>query len=158
MKTKILIMGIAIFLTLFEANDQIAFSAVNSKSRKELFSLYSDSSKVNSSLIRAICKKENPRQNPNLINKNKNGSADYGLCQVNSKSAKKICNISNPQELLDEETNIWCAVKIFKSKLGFKDSKKHEDNIIRRYNGYDNSVSNKTYTRDVITILAGLTE
>lgn len=158
MKSKILVMGIAIFLTLFQVNDQIAFSAVNSKSRKELFKLYADSSKVNNSLVRAICKKENPKQNPNLINKNKNGTSDYGLCQVNSKSAKEICNINNPQELLDEETNIWCAVKIFKSKLGFKNSKKHNDNIIRRYNGYDSSVSNKTYTRDVITILAELTE
>lgn len=158
MKTKIVVFAVLTLAITLTVNEQKAESSINIKSSKELFSLYGDMFKINKTLMKAICKKENPKGDPRLINKNKNGSSDYGLCQVNDRSAKEICKINNPQELLDEETNIYCAYKIFKSKFVYKNSKKIDDNIIRRYNGYDKSESNKNYTKDVVNLMVTMLE
>ena len=128
--------------------------------RNDHFAKYAKDYKINKTYLKAICKYENPRQDPKLVSKpNKNGSRDYGLCQVNERTAKEICEINDPKELLNEETNIWCATRIAREKINqFKLSKLKDDNVVRRYNGYAQTASNQYYTRDVLNIWTTIVE
>jgi hypothetical protein len=62
-------------------------------------------------LARAICKAENGTQEPGRVSKpNRNGTRDYGLCQINSIHADKVGG--NLEALKDPETNIRVAKQI----------------------------------------------
>lgn len=152
---KVALSSVLSLFTLMAFDNKLEFRIINTninkahvKTRDELYSLYAESNKVNAGLIKAICKHENPKGDANAISpKNKNGSKDYGLCQVNDRSAKELCGISDVKTLLDEETNIYCASKILASKI-----KSFGGGIesIRRFNGKNNSASNINYAENVI--------
>lgn len=66
-------------------------------------------------IIRAICKAENGRQDPKIISKiNRNGTYDYGLCQINSIHLDHVGGDFN--KLLDSDTNIRVAHEVYMSQ------------------------------------------
>ena len=68
-------------------------------------------------IMRAICKAENTSQDPTKISKqNRDGTRDFGLCQVNSIHKDKVGNLN---KLLDPETNIRVSKEI-KDLQGFR--------------------------------------
>jgi len=65
-----------------------------------------------SETIRAICKAENHEQDPNAIHRNRNGSVDQGLCQINTINVDKYVG----ENIFDPEINIKTAKKIYDSQ------------------------------------------
>jgi len=66
-------------------------------------------------LMRAICKAENRSQDPDAIHKNRDGSIDQGLCQINTSNIKYYIG----ENIFDPEVNVRTAKKIRDSQDWF---------------------------------------
>jgi hypothetical protein len=70
--------------------------------------------------MRAICQAENGTQDPKRISKpNKNGTLDYGLCQINTIHLWRVGG--DYTKLLDAETNLRVAKEIFDDRSRYDD-------------------------------------
>jgi len=81
---------------------------VQTNARVDLYDKYFG---TEATLARAICTAENGTQEPGRVSKpNRNGTLDYGLCQINSIHADKVGG--NLELLKDPEINIKVAKQI----------------------------------------------
>lgn len=102
---------------------------------------------INPQLLWAIAKKENPKFNPKAIGKNKNGTIDIGLMQINSIHLPELATMGiTKDDLFDPKTNIKVGALILSRCL-----KKHGENVkgITCYNG---RIKNNPYGKDVLKI------
>lgn len=152
---KIAITSVLSLFSMLAVDNRIDFQVINTnkpKTRADYFEDYAKLVGINTQYLKALCKHENPKEDVKAVNKNKNGTLDIGLCQVNTRTAKDLLKLK-PEQLKEERTNIYAMAKIAKHKVdAFKNSKKPDDNVVRRVNGYDDSKSNKNYTRDVVNL------
>ena len=66
-------------------------------------------------ILQAISLRENPQQRPRAVGRNRNGTGDHGLMQIND------VNISDPElrkNIYDPYTNILTGAQIFDNALG----------------------------------------
>lgn len=105
---------------------------------------------INPQILWAIAHKET-KHNPKLISKkNKNGTYDIGIMQINSVHLPRLKNEYNITEndLLDPKINIFIGAEILKKCF---DKHGATQNGITCYNG---RIKNNAYGRDVLEILA----
>ena len=103
--------------------------------------------KVPLNIVLAIIEQES-NFNPRAYNKNKDGSEDIGLMQVNFKHNKRLMEeygINSPQELYDIEKNIELGVRILSEN--YKRFKSWEL-AIKAYNGI--RADNWNYVKSVL--------
>ena len=126
-----------------------------------LFSFYGDSKSLPPNLLRAIAQVESGG-NPKAVNVNKDGSRDYGLMQINERTALTFGHDLNT--LYDPDVSIRIASKLLNSiKAEFRTALKRDptlDELIASYNVGGPTVRrrgiiNRGYVDKVKSIMAG---
>ncbi len=127
----------------------IAFICLQSALASENY--YNEAGKahnVDPQLLWAIAYYES-KHNPNAIHKNKNGTYDYGIMQINSvhlPRLKKDYGITK-DDLFDPKINILVGAEILKMCLD-----KHTD-LVRGVTCYNGCIKNNPYGKKVLAIL-----
>ena len=106
--------------------------------------------KVPPQLLWAIAKKES-KFNPNAKNKNKNGTYDIGLMQINTIHAKELWDkykISQ-KDLYNPKLNIFVGAMILEKCL-----KKHKNNLQNGITCYNGRIRNNPYGKEVLALLS----
>lgn len=105
--------------------------------------------RVNPQLLWAIAKTES-QFNPNALNqKNKNGSYDIGIMQINSIHLDELSKYGiSENDLYNPRLNIHIGAKILKDCLN-----KHKDNLINGITCYNGGIENNPYGEKVLNNL-----
>lgn len=114
-------------------------------SQENLFIKYGKKYSIQPELLWAIAKQES-NFNPNVINKNNNGSIDVGLMQINSVHFIYLETLGiSKEDLLRPEINIDVGAKIL-----FDCFKKYGNNY-KSLNCYNGRIKNNSYYKKVIS-------
>lgn len=88
--------------------------------------------------------------NPNATHRNKNGTIDYGIAQINSSNHKWLRNTLGVNDFMDPYQSIRCGVYMMSKCLA--ENGHNESMALAAYNTGRNGISSTSYSRKVLGI------
>ena len=93
------------------------FAFASPACRADCFNAAAKYQHVNPEVLRAIAKVES-RDNPHAVNRNRNGTVDFGLMQINSVHLRELNRYGiHRRDLMNECKNIYTAAWLLRQKM-----------------------------------------